>query len=162
MRASVLEGDPRARDEVLDRARDKHLARLGPGGNAGAGVDGDPRHLPVQQLTLACVETRAHLQLQRVHVLDDRLRAPDRPRRPIEAREEPVAGGVDLTSPEPDELPPYQLVVTLQELVPSTISQHCRPLGRTDDVGEEDGREHPFRLRLLPAAGFPHTLQEVL
>lgn len=83
-------------------------------------MDGDPRDLanPLARII------RAHLQPERVHALDDRLRTPDRPRRPIETRKEPIAGGVDLTPPEPKELRPYQLVVTLQELVPGTMSHN--------------------------------------
>ena len=102
--AAVLEGEAGAGDEILDRARDEHLAGLGVGGDARAGVHRDPRHLAVQQLALAGMEARAHLEAERVTPSTIALRAADRPRRPVEAGEEAVPGGVHLVAAEPREL----------------------------------------------------------
>ena len=68
-------------------------------GDPGADVDGDAADLPVEELALAGVEPGAELDAERLDGLPDRLRAADRARRPVEAREEAVARGVDLAAP---------------------------------------------------------------
>src|SRR5437867_2572441 len=104
MSAAVLEGEAGAGDEVLDGARDEHLAGPGLRSDPRARVDGDPGDLAVQEFALAGVQAGAHLEPQLADLLDDRLRAADRPRGPVEAREEAVAGGVDLPAAEAGEL----------------------------------------------------------
>src|SRR5262249_58605905 len=96
VRATVLELDARARDEVLDRLRDEHLSARREAGHAGADVHRQPGELLPHALALARVDPRADLEPQVWNALDDLAGARDRACRPVEAREEPVAGGVDL------------------------------------------------------------------
>jgi hypothetical protein len=44
-------------------------------------------------------------------------------------------------------------MVCCEQLVPAPIAQGCGAFGRADDVGEEDRREHPIRLRNRSRAG---------
>ena len=46
-------------------------------------------------------------------------------------------------------------MVLLQELAPGAVAELGRLRGRADDVGEEDGREHPLRLGFIPAVRLP-------
>ena len=103
-RTQVLELDPRARHQVLHRARDEHLARPGLGGHSCADADGDSRELAVVQLTLAGVQARAQVEPELADMGDDRLRTADGARRPVEGREEAVARGVELLATEAGEL----------------------------------------------------------
>src|SRR5919201_3168968 len=90
--AAVLEVDPRAGDEVLDGARDEHLAGLGKRRHARADVHGDAADLAVDELALTRVQPCADVQVERADAVADRARAADRPRRSVERREEAVAG----------------------------------------------------------------------
>ena len=81
---------------------------------------------------------------------------------PVERREEPVAGGVDLPSAEARQLRPHDTVVTLDELMPLAVAELDRLLRRADDVREEHGREHAVDLRLLPGPLVPDSPQELL
>ena len=110
--AAVLEGDARAGHEVLDGSRHEHLARAGGGSDARSGVDGDSRRLPGDDFALAGVNADANLEAELVNQLGDGASAADRPGRSVEAREEPVAGSVDLAAAEACELLSDRGVVT--------------------------------------------------
>ena len=73
--------------------------------------------------------------------------ATDRARRAVEGCEERVASGVHLTAAEPLELASYELALILEQLAPALIAKLARTLGRLDDVGEEERREHPVGFR---------------
>ena len=53
MFAAGVEFEPGPGDEILDRARDEHLARRGKRGDARADMKRDPGQSPEQQLALA-------------------------------------------------------------------------------------------------------------
>src|SRR5207248_8998604 len=59
--------------------------------------------------------------------------------------QKPVAGRLYLTAGEPRQLPANQVVVTVEDVSPSTVAQRRRRCSRVDDVGEQDGGEHPVR-----------------
>src|SRR2546423_13682646 len=117
--AALLEGDPGAGDEVAHRARDEHLARACEGGDARAGVEGGPAHLPVRDLALAGVEPGAELEPEAAHAVPDRAGGADRSRRPVEGGEEAVPGGVDLAAAVADELAADGGLVRLGQLAPA-------------------------------------------
>jgi hypothetical protein len=54
--AAVLEADPGAGHEILDRSRNENFPGLGAGGDARAGVDGDACDFAIDYLALAGVE----------------------------------------------------------------------------------------------------------
>jgi hypothetical protein len=65
--------------------------------------------------------------------------------RPIERREEPVAGRVELAAAEAAELAADGRVMPLEQRTPARVAQQgCDP-GRADDVGEEDRCEDALR-----------------
>jgi hypothetical protein len=148
VRAPILEGEPRAGDEVSDGRRHEHLAWLRVRGDSGTRVHRDPGHLPVDELALSGVQADAHVEPELAHGLGDRTSALDRPGRTVEGCEETVAGRIHFLAAEPDQLPAHQLVVAQQKLSPGPVAERRRPLGRADDVGEKDGGQHPVELEL--------------
>jgi hypothetical protein len=108
------------------------------------------------------VQAGADFEAERVHDLDDRLRAVNRSGGPVEAGDEAIAGGVDLAAAEADQLAPNEFMVPFEQLAPSPVAELGRSSGRTDDVGEEHCRQHTFGLGFIPAAGLPHVAQERL
>src|SRR5260221_12172912 len=93
---AILEQEPRPRDEVADDARRPHLAVAREGGHPSADVDRDALDAMAAQLDLAGVHAGANLDAERADRDLDRKRAADGPSGTVEARQEPVAGGVDL------------------------------------------------------------------
>src|SRR4029450_10928400 len=130
----ILEGDPRAGDEVLHRARDDHLARSGERGNTGTRADDDAGDLSLVQLALAGVHACAKLETECPDATDDLLGAPDGAGGPVEGGEEPVARGVALGAAEAGKLPPDESVVPLEELAPCAVAELTRSLRGADDV----------------------------
>ena len=61
MLAAIFELDSRAGDQVLDGARNEHLARLGEGGDARPDVNGDAARFAVNELALAAVQPSAYV-----------------------------------------------------------------------------------------------------
>jgi hypothetical protein len=59
---AVVELDPRASDEILDRARDEHLPGLGFRCDARADVDGESADLAFDQFALAGVQAGANVE----------------------------------------------------------------------------------------------------
>src|SRR5918912_3540752 len=121
--AALLEGDPRAGDEVAHRARDEDLTRPGQRRDPRAGVDGDPAHLPVRELALAGVEPCAELEPEAAHAVADRARGADRACGPVEGGEEAVAGGVDLAPAVARELAADGGLVRLEQLAPAPVAE---------------------------------------
>src|SRR6266545_6408674 len=80
----------------------------------------------------------------------NRLRTPYSARRSVEAREEPVAGRVELAPAEAIELSTHERVVRGNELRPAPVADLRRALGRADDVREEHRRQDGVRLGRSP------------
>jgi len=125
--------------------------RISPGAAADAiraPMDTAMPAVAVGDLALAGVEPGPDLELEWTERVADRRRCENRPRRPVEGGEEAVAGRVELAALEAGELAADDSVMPLQQLPPLRVTESCRPLGRADDVGEEDGREDALRLHL--------------
>ena len=71
----------------------------------------------------------------------------------IEDGKEPVAGGVDLLAAKALELTAYKGVMLPEQLGPGAIPEFARLVGRPDEIGEEDRREHAVRERCRPYPG---------
>src|SRR6478609_10247239 len=97
---AVVEGDTGAGDEVAHGLGDQHLVWVGESRDPGANVDGDAGDFAIGDLALASVNSGTDRHAQLTHLVDDRLRAANRPCRAVEAREEPIAGRVDLAASE--------------------------------------------------------------
>jgi hypothetical protein len=75
---------------------------------------------------------------------------------PSKTAQEAVPRDVQLAAAEAPQLPPHARVVLLEELAPLAIAELGRTLGRSDDVGEEDGGERALR-RPHPGASKKRT-----
>ena len=64
-----------------------------------------------------------------------------------------LAGGVALLSTEADQLSAHESMVTLKQLAPGTIPELRRPLGRADDVSEENRSQDALRGGVFRAHG---------
>src|SRR6266508_22964 len=73
--ATVLELEPRACDQILDRLRDEHLTRPCLSGDARTDRDRDAGHLVVDELALAGMETHGNLESELANLFCDRARA---------------------------------------------------------------------------------------
>jgi hypothetical protein len=82
--AAIDEGDPSARDQVRHRPRDQHFAGRGVREDLGGHVHGDSAELPAVQLAFAGVKAGPAPYRGPVALRDDRLRAADGARGPVE------------------------------------------------------------------------------
>ena len=147
------ERDSGTRDEVDDGSRNEDLARFGAGLHARTDVHRDAHDRLATRLDLAGVQPGPDLQPERAQRIPNRRRAADRPGRTVERRQEPVARGVDLVSAEPRELLTHDPVVVSQQRSPTLVAELGGQLRRTDDVGEQHGRQHAVGVRLARLAG---------
>jgi hypothetical protein len=113
----------------------------------------DAADLVADQLALAGVKSSADVDAEVANVVAHRESATDRARGPIESSQEAVSGGVHLAAAKALELPPHQLVVSSDEVVPVVIAEPRGSLGRSDDVGEENRRQDSIGLVLVMGAG---------
>ena len=104
----------------------------------------------------------ADLDPEFAHAFSDRTGTADRARRAVEAREEAVAGDVELRTAKADEFAADECVMALEQLPPGTIAELSRLRRRADDVSEENRGEDAVRLSLLPAASVPQIPQKAL
>jgi len=74
--ATVLETESRPGDQILHGARDKHLAGLSKGSDAGADVHGDPAELRAHHLALASVEAGPHGQAEALDAMLEEIGKP--------------------------------------------------------------------------------------
>jgi hypothetical protein len=109
-------------------------------------VDGDPGQAVAVRLALARVDPGAELDADRPHRVHGRAGAADRPCRPVETSEEPVAGRVELVSTVSRELAPYEGVVLVEQVAPTAVAEQRGAFGRPDNVGEQDRGEHTIHL----------------
>jgi hypothetical protein len=118
---------------------------------------GDATDVLTRELDLARVQTRPDFDPKRPDRTRDGAGAADRHRGPVERGEQTVAREFDLAALVPLELPPYDLVVRVEEGALGAIPERGETLGRADDVGEEHGGEDAVDFR-NPS----HARQELL
>src|SRR4030095_15109295 len=82
--------------------------------------------------------------------------------RTVEGGEDPVPGGVELPAAEAGELPTHTRVVLAEQLAPAVVAELGPLRRRTDDVGEQDGGQHPVGLDDVPLAALPEAAEEAL
>ena len=106
-----------------------------------ADVDRDAADLALEDLRLPHVDARSDLDPELPDLVRDRAGASDRVRRTIEAREEAVAGRIELPPPEALQLSTNDRVVPADEIAPPPVTELGRDLRGADDVREQDGDE---------------------
>jgi hypothetical protein len=89
-------------------------------------VDGDSGDLVPEELALARVQACPNLEPEALDGVTGGDGAADGARRAVEAREEAVAGGVDLPSAEALQLAPYDRVVAPEQLGPACRRARAR------------------------------------
>jgi len=97
-----------------------------------------PAKIVTHHLALARVNTGADLDTKRLRRIDDGSAAANRAGRSVEARKEAVAGRVDLAATMAFELLAHGEAMMLEKLLPSAIAHRDGPLGRANDVGEQE------------------------
>src|SRR5262245_30843560 len=95
--AAVCEDEPRADDEVPDRARHEHITWFRLGHDTGSDVDGETANRCSVELDLAGVDADAHIEAESAGVVADREATANCTGGAVEDGEEPVAGDVDFT-----------------------------------------------------------------
>src|SRR5580765_3903970 len=125
--AAFLELEQRSCDEVLDRRRDEDFPRCRLRRDPCADVDSEAGDLLADELALARVHSGADFEPDAAERACDCLRAADCSNRPVEAREESVACGIDLPSAETDQLAADECVVPFDKLAPAGISEFGQP-----------------------------------
>ena len=148
--AAVLEDERRADGEILDRAGDDNLARARLTLESRRDVHRQAREIPVVKLDLAGVHSGPDLEAEGTHGLARREGATDGLGGRVEAHLEAVARRLHLAAAVSRHRTPDDLVVPVEEIPPLLVSEPVGVTGGGDDVGDEDGRQDPFRLRARP------------
>src|SRR4051812_2240683 len=137
------EGEPGAGHEVADGARHEHFAWPGKAGDAVGDMHGNAADLSPPPFDLAGVESRSQVKLALRTFVDDRFGTPNRTRRTVEGRQDPVAVPADLMPAVDGELSADHLVVHVERCRPPAVAELDDVRRALDDVGEQDGCEHP-------------------
>src|SRR5438105_2665806 len=139
--AAVREDEPRADDEVPDRARHEHITGFRLRGDTCADVDGEAANRCSVELDLAGVDADPYVEAESAGVVADREATANGTGGAVEDGEEAVACDVDFAPAKPSQQGSDALVVRRDQVSPRPVAHPCNGLGRGDDVREEDGRE---------------------
>jgi hypothetical protein len=120
--SAVIEPEERAREQILYGRGDEDLTCAAERGHARRDVDAQSTELRTADLDLSRMDPGPDPEVQSRCRLDDGAGASDRRTRPIECREEPVAGGIDLPSLETLELGADEPVVLFEEVSPASVA----------------------------------------
>ena len=115
-------------------------------------MDRNAADLVLHEFALPCMKPRADLEAELANAVPNRTRAPNSPCRPVEGREESVAGRIHFPSAEVPQLRSDESMVLLNELPPPAIAELGRAGGGIDEIGEQDRRQDAVR------AGLPSTV----
>src|SRR5262249_22731873 len=136
---------------------DEHFARTCHGSHTGADVYRDTTYLLTHQLAFPGVQPCTNLDPQLFDGFAHGAGAANRAGWTIERRQEAVACCLHLAAIEACTLEANHRMMAITEVMPTPVAQHCRALGRADDIGEHHRREHPVWL-----GGATHTREELL
>jgi hypothetical protein len=142
VRAPIGKSDTGARDQIPHRAGHDNLIRFRERCHARADVYGEPDHIVVLELALAGVQSGAHLKTEAVNAIANRTSASNRARRPIEGRQQSVAGGIRLASTKSRQFLAHDPKPLLSQRTPARVADFGNELSRSDDVGEHHGGQY--------------------
>ena len=134
---------PEPGDQVDDGTRDQDRSGRRECFDAFGDHDCDTVDVIASLFDLAGVHADAHLDTEAAYRIADRSRASQGPAWTVEGCEHPVTRRLDLTSAPTPEFGPHRRVVGTHELLPAPVTDPRRVFGRTDEVGEHHGCEHP-------------------
>ena len=153
MRAAIVECDLRACHQILHGAGAEHLARGREGAHARRDVHRDPPDLVLAQLDLTGVKSGADLDALAPQLVANLERAANSARRPVERREYAVAGRAVELAAMVVELGADDRVMSVKDRAPAMITQLHGPIGGSDHVREEHGREDAICVACRPRPG---------
>jgi hypothetical protein len=137
----VFEGDSGSGDEVFDGAGCEDLVCACECGDPGANVHRDSPVVVTAYLAFAGMDACAYVESDGPGGVDDCLGAMYGARGTVEGRKEAIARCADLASAELAEAVAHQRVVAVELLAPPLVAELGDPLRRSNNVGEQDGRE---------------------
>jgi len=114
---------------------------------------GDPGDAGFHEVELSGVEADADLDTELVHALDDRERATDGARRPVEDGKEAVASPIDLSAAKTSELAAKESVMVADQGTPPGIAESDRPTRGLHHVSEEHSRQDAGWFDAVAGAG---------
>src|SRR5262249_50139276 len=132
--SAVGEHEPRARRQVASRRADDDLTGSRSLCDSRGDVDGDASLASVDLLHLARVYSGPDREAELFEPVLNGEGTVDRPRRPIEEREDAVAGAVDHLAAEPADLLSNDSVVPGQEVGPRPVADTLDHACGADDV----------------------------
>src|SRR5512132_493957 len=127
--AAISERDARAANKVDDGARDKDFVRPRERLDSLGDVDGDAADVVTAQLDFPSVEAATHTDADGEERIANGAGAAHRSPRPIEGRQEAIAGGSDLSAAEAFEFAAGEAVVGCEQLGPSVVAHPCNLVG---------------------------------
>jgi hypothetical protein len=139
--------------EVCYGAGYQNLTCLCIGCDTGRDVNRDPSDVVSPDLDLTGVESDPNLYTERIENRPQATATADTPARSVKSGEHAITCGLDVSATKSLYLPSQQGVVLVENLTPPAVAQRCCLFCRGDDVGEQDGGEHPIRCGDLPLAG---------
>src|SRR5829696_2365996 len=151
--AAPLEPQAGPGHEVPDRPRDPDLAGGRSGGDAGPDVDAEAGDVVAEPLDLGGVDPDPDRKLEAGDGPPQRVRAAHGAGRPVERREQPVAGGDDLVAPEPCEIVAGEFGEAAKGLSPTCVAQALGEVRGADHVREQHRRQEAVGRRLGRGAG---------
>src|SRR6266542_1977821 len=146
VRATIVEGDLGAGDQILHRAGAEHLAGRRERAHACRDVHRDAADLALAQLDLAGVQSGADVDALTPQLVANAEGAADAPGWSVECRENSVARGAVELAAVLLELRAHQRVMGIEHGAPASVAELHRPVGRSDHVREEHRREHAVRI----------------
>src|SRR5262249_33013776 len=124
----------------------KDLPRVGPGSYAGTDMNSDSSHVVAFNCALAGVNTAAYRQSQRANHVPDRTGTLDRACWAVKDCKDAIASGVHDPSAVTLDFLANLLLIIVDQVAPTRVSDRRCALGRLDDVYEQDGRENTVYL----------------
>jgi signal transduction histidine kinase len=149
----VLQHVVGAGDQVVHGPGHQHLPGARSRHHPRGQVHGDAADIGAADLHLAGVQARADLHADPAQPVAQGGGAADAAARPVEDGQHAVPGRLDQPTAEAVDQLAGEPVVGVQQLAPAAVADLPGPLGRADDVGEQDCRQRPAGLGRPPGAG---------
>ena len=118
-----------------------------------ADVNGDAADIVAHHFALASMKPGTNFDAKRFDFFGNSASATNAARRTVEGSENAIAGCLDLMAAETSEIASDRGVMTIEQVMPTAIAERGGFLGRADDVGKENGSEHPVDLDWRPRTG---------
>lgn len=138
-----------AGNQILDRVRDENFARGRQGSNSGGRMNCYPTDVLADHLAFSRVKPSSKLDADRANRVDDASRTANAARRSVERGENAVTRCAHLDATELLKLAPYPCVEIFKKIAPALVAKRRSPLGRADDVDEQDRRKDAIQRRFV-------------